>query len=88
VTSLPCNPVTDRAILKTEPSLSASDMIELSQLIAFGEERSSMAIPRITHGQRERVVLADLEANFPNFTGHARLWTEVSEGQDAGLYQP
>jgi hypothetical protein len=41
-----------------------------------------MANPRITHGQRERVVLADLEASFPNFMGHTHLWTEVPDGQD------
>ena len=41
-----------------------------------------MASPRITHGLRERVVLTDLEASFPNFRGHTLLWTEVPEGQD------
>jgi hypothetical protein len=41
-----------------------------------------MATPRITHGQRERVVLTDLEASFPNFMGDAHMWTEVPEGQD------
>jgi hypothetical protein len=41
-----------------------------------------MATPRITHIQRERAVLIDLEASFPNFMGQAHLWTEVPEGQD------
>jgi hypothetical protein len=41
-----------------------------------------MATRWITHGQRERVVLTDLEASFPNFMGYAQLWTEVPHGQD------
>jgi hypothetical protein len=41
-----------------------------------------MATSRITHGQRERGVLNDLEASFPDFTGLARMWTEVPDGQD------
>jgi hypothetical protein len=36
----------------------------------------------MTHIQRERVVLNDLEASFPDFTGRALLWTEVQAGQD------
>src|ERR1700723_534086 len=37
---------------------------------------------RITHIQRERIVLNDLEASFPDFTGRGLVWTEVQAGQD------
>lgn len=39
-----------------------------------------MATPRITHIQRERAVLNDLEASFPDFTGRGLVWTEVQTG--------
>ena len=41
-----------------------------------------MATPRISHGQRELIVLSDLEASFQNFTGHTRTWSPIPEGQD------
>lgn len=41
-----------------------------------------MATPRITHDQRERIVLTDAESSFPNFTGQGRLWTKVPDGDD------
>ncbi len=41
-----------------------------------------MATSRITHVHRERAVLNDLEASFPDFTGRALVWTEVQSNQD------
>jgi hypothetical protein len=41
-----------------------------------------MAASRITHDERERPVLTDLDGNFPKFTGQARLWEGVPVGQD------
>jgi hypothetical protein len=41
-----------------------------------------MATPRMSHIQRERAVLNDLEISFPDFTGRALSWTEVQAGQD------
>ena len=41
-----------------------------------------MATPRMTHIQRERAVLNDLEASFPDFTGRALVWTEVQANHD------
>ena len=37
---------------------------------------------RTTHHEREAAVLADVEANFPNFTGRPLAWEPVPEGQD------
>jgi hypothetical protein len=47
-----------------------------------GRKVKSMATPRISHSQRERAILVDLEMNFPNFMGRALLWDEVPNGQD------
>lgn len=41
-----------------------------------------MATSRLTHIQRERVVLTDLEASFPRFAGQAVSWAKVPDGQD------
>jgi hypothetical protein len=41
-----------------------------------------MATSRITHIQRERAILFDLEDSFPKFMGRALLWDEVPNGQD------
>jgi hypothetical protein len=41
-----------------------------------------MATSRLTHDQREQSVLADLEANFPRFTGETLTWEKVPDGQD------
>jgi hypothetical protein len=41
-----------------------------------------MATSRMTYIQRERAVLNDLEASFPDFTGRAVSWTELHAGQD------
>jgi hypothetical protein len=41
-----------------------------------------MAAPRLTHEQRERMVLDDLETSFPNFTGKSLSWVKVPEGHD------
>jgi len=41
-----------------------------------------MPAPRLTHDQRENLVLADLEGSFPNFAGHAQSWIKVLDGQD------
>ena len=37
---------------------------------------------RVTHEQREQMVLDDLAANFPNFAGHAPAWSKVPDGRD------
>jgi hypothetical protein len=42
----------------------------------------AMATRQVTHFQRERAVLTDLENSFPDFTGRARSWAEVPNGQD------
>lgn len=42
----------------------------------------SMAAPRLTHDQRENLVLADLQGSFPNFAGPSLSWIKVPEGQD------
>lgn len=41
-----------------------------------------MATSRLTHIQREQVVLTDLEASFPQFAGQVLSWTKVPDGQD------
>jgi hypothetical protein len=41
-----------------------------------------MGTPRISHAQRERGVLADLEASFPQFAGQTCSWDKVPDGQD------
>jgi hypothetical protein len=41
-----------------------------------------MSTPRMTHIQRERAVLNDLEGSFPNFTARALVWTEVQTNRD------
>ncbi len=41
-----------------------------------------MATPRITHCQRERAVLTDIESCFPNFAGNSEPWIDVPNGQD------
>lgn len=41
-----------------------------------------MAAPRLTHEQREKVVLDDLEASFPNFAGLPLSWVKVPQGED------
>src|SRR5258707_7649182 len=41
-----------------------------------------MAAPRLTHEQREKVVLDDLQTSFPNFAGPPLSWTKVPQGQD------
>jgi hypothetical protein len=38
--------------------------------------------PRLTHDQRERIVLTDLETHFPNFSGQPLSWTKVPDRQD------
>lgn len=37
---------------------------------------------RLTHEQRENLVLTDLEASFPHFTGRPRSWVALAQGQD------
>jgi hypothetical protein len=37
---------------------------------------------RITHDQRERIVLTDAEKSFPNFAGQTSPWAKVPDGQD------
>jgi hypothetical protein len=37
---------------------------------------------KLTHGQREQLVLTDLSASFPDFTGIPLSWTKVSDGRD------
>ncbi len=37
---------------------------------------------RVTHEQREQMVLDDLTANFLNFAGQAPAWSKVPDGQD------
>lgn len=37
---------------------------------------------RVTHQQREQMVLDDLVANFSNFAGQAPAWSKVPDGQD------
>ena len=44
--------------------------------------RLRMVAPRLTHDQREKLVLADLESSFPNFAGQALSWIKVPESQD------
>jgi hypothetical protein len=42
-----------------------------------------MATARLTHDQREGLVLADLQASFPNFAGSDVChWTKVPDGAD------
>ena len=41
-----------------------------------------MPAPRLSHADREREVLADLNVNFPDFTGTPVAWTKVLDGQD------
>src|ERR1700678_4378930 len=41
-----------------------------------------MPAPRLTHDDRERLVMADLDASFPDFTGRPVSWTKVPDGQD------
>jgi hypothetical protein len=41
-----------------------------------------MVKSRLTHVEREQMVLADLETHFPHFAGQALSWTTVPEGQD------
>ena len=41
-----------------------------------------MATSRVTHVQREQIVLTDLEASFPHFAGLALSWTKVPDGKD------
>jgi hypothetical protein len=41
-----------------------------------------MTSSRFTHSQREQTVLIDLERCFPHFTGEARFWEKVPDGQD------
>jgi hypothetical protein len=40
------------------------------------------ATSRLTHGEREQIVLADLEASFPHFAGELLSWNKVPDGQD------
>jgi hypothetical protein len=40
------------------------------------------APPRLTHNQRERIVLSDLEAHFPHFAGQTMTWTKVPDADD------
>jgi len=37
---------------------------------------------RLTHDQREQLVLTDLLASFPDFAGQSLSWTKVPDGQD------
>ncbi len=41
-----------------------------------------MATSHVTHDQREQIILTDLEASFPHFTGQSLSWTKVPDGQD------
>lgn len=36
---------------------------------------------RLTHDQREQLVLTDVNASFPDFTGLRLSWTKVADGQ-------
>ena len=42
----------------------------------------SVAAPKLTHEQREKVVLDDLETGFLNFAGPSLSWVKVPQGQD------
>jgi len=39
-------------------------------------------IAKLTHDQRELIILRDLEASFPVFAGHLLSWSKVPDGQD------
>jgi hypothetical protein len=41
-----------------------------------------MAAPRLTHDDREKMVLTELETSFPNFAGRPVVWTKVPVGHD------
>jgi len=41
-----------------------------------------MVAPRLSHDQRENIVLTELEKSFPNFTGQNLTWVKVPDGQD------
>ena len=41
-----------------------------------------MATSRLTHIQREQIVLTNLEASFPHFAGQALSWAKVPDGHD------
>lgn len=41
-----------------------------------------MAAGRLSHDERERLILSDLEESFPSFTGSSLAWSKVPEGQD------
>jgi hypothetical protein len=41
-----------------------------------------MAIPRLTHDQRELQILTDLESHFQEFAGYPLSWSKVPDGQD------
>jgi hypothetical protein len=40
------------------------------------------ATSRLTHDEREQIVLSDLETHFPDFAGPSLSWTKVPQGQD------
>ncbi len=42
----------------------------------------NMVTSRLTHDQREQVILADLEASLPHFAEEALSWAKVPDGQD------
>jgi hypothetical protein len=42
----------------------------------------AMTTRQVTHFQRERAVITDLENSFPDFTGHALSWAAIPNGQD------
>lgn len=41
-----------------------------------------MTAPRLSHEDRESVVIAELEKSFPNFTGRNLSWVKVPDGED------
>ena len=41
-----------------------------------------MVTSRLTHIQREQIILTDLEASFPHFARQALSWDKVPDGQD------
>ena len=41
-----------------------------------------LAAAKLSHEQREQLVLTDLSASFPDFVGEPLSWTKVPDGQD------